>query len=100
MTDSSELAKLRDQNHKWKMRFNKLDGTYRLREKKVMQLSQELLDVKSSHQQLQEEHERQQKNHRQLSGQISELRTEKQKLILRNEKFKEAYDVSIEYRNM
>lgn len=93
----NEISPLKDQNSKLKVRYNDLATTLRSRERKVNQLSQELLDVKSSHQQLQEDYGKQQKNLRLLCNQSSEYRTEKQKLMLKNEKLKEAYDVSMCY---
>lgn len=90
----NELSPLRDQNGKLKIRCNELNSILRLRERKVTQLSQELLDVKSSNQQLQEEYEKQQKYSKQQFNHLSEYRTEKQKLILKNGKLKEAYEVS------
>ncbi len=84
-----------EQNSKLKVQWNELNATLRLRERKVNQLSQELLGMKSSYQSLQEEHGKQQKNLKQQVTQIAEYRTQKQKLLLRNEKLKDAYDVSM-----
>lgn len=92
-----ELSPLREQNSKLKVRYNELNATLRLREKKVNQLSQELLSVKSSHQQLQEEHGKQQKSLKQLYSHCSDYRAKNQKLSLKNERLKEAYDVSLAF---
>ena len=92
-----ELSLLREQNSKLNVRYKELHATLRLREKKVNQLSQELLSVKSSHQQLQEEHGKQQKSLKQQYSQCSDYRTKNQRLSLKNERLKEAYDVSLAF---
>lgn len=90
----SEVSPLKDQNNKLKVRSNELSATLRSREKKINQLSKELLDMKSSYQLLHEEYGKQQKSLRQHHAQSAEYRTDKQKLMLKNEKLKDAYDVS------
>lgn len=90
----NELSPIKDQNSKLKTRCNELNATLRSREKKLNQLSQELLHVKSSHQQLQEEFGKQQKSVKQLFSQSSDYKTQKEKLMLKNEKLRNAYDVS------
>lgn len=87
------MSPLKDQNGKLKIRCNELNSTLRSREKKLNQLSQDLLDTKSSHQQLQEEYGRSQKSLSQQLNQCSEYRTQKQKLLFKNEKLRDAYDV-------
>lgn len=87
----NEMSPLQDQNSKLKVRCNELNATLRSREKKLNQLSKELLDMKSSYQQLQEEFGKQQKSLKQQISQCSDYRTKKEKMIL---KLGDAYDVS------
>ena len=94
---SGELSPIKDQNSKLKVQCNELNATVRSRERKLNQISQEILDVKSSHQQLQEEFIKQQKNVKQLTSQCSDYRTQKEKLKFKNEKLRDAYNVSCRY---
>ena len=87
------MSPLKDQNEKLKIRCNELNATLRSREKKINQLSQGLLEMKSSHQQLQEEFGKSRRNLSQQMNQCSEYRTQKQKLVLKNEKLRDAYEV-------
>ncbi len=90
-----DVAPLKDSNKKLKRQVNDLNTVLRLREKKVEQLSQELLNVKSAHQQLQEEYEKQRKNLAHHANQNSNYRTQNQKLKLKNEKLKESNEVRL-----
>ena len=89
-----EIAPLKDHNNKLNLRLNEINVTLRSREKKQSQLSKELLDVKSAYQQLQEEYGKEQKKYRQHINHLEETRTQNQKLMYKNKKLKESYEVS------
>lgn len=94
-----ELSPIKDQNKKLKVQCNELTATVRSRERKLNCISQEILDVKSSHQQIQEEFDKQKKNIKQLTSQCSDYRTQKEKLKFKNEKLRDSYDVSYQFNS-
>lgn len=91
---TTEIVPLQEHNKKLQLRNNELNAIIRSREKKLKQLSQELVNVKTDYQELQEDYEKQKKSLHQQVHHVSELETEKQKLALKNRKLKESYDVS------
>ena len=60
----------------------------------MSRLSKELLDVKTAYQQLHEEFGRVKKDLNVQLNQCADYRTQKDKLMLKNEKLRDAYEVS------
>jgi chromosome segregation ATPase len=77
-----------------KVRCNELNAIVLSGEKKLNKLKEELLNEKLSHQQLQEEFGKRQKDIKQLFSQCSDYRVQKDKLNTKYGKLKDAYDVS------
>ena len=73
---------------------NDLKFTLRSREKKIEQLSQSVLELKSEKQQLEEENARQWKSLQQQMSQSSAHREEREKLKSKNLKLSQTNDVS------
>ncbi|XP_064383629.1 early endosome antigen 1-like isoform X3 [Halichondria panicea] len=81
----SQLTPLKEHNNRLNVRINDLNVSMRSREKKVISLSQEIVELKSAKQQLEEDLTRQRKSLQQQLTRCTTFRNEVQKLNGKNQ---------------